>query len=59
MIVRIAKEPRIFVIQPIRLWLSRASLIALFIVAVLIGWIQEQSAAERSALLSPAMGSMK
>ncbi len=55
MIVRTDKEPTVFSIQPIAIWLSLASVFALLLASFLLGWSQGQSSSRRNAMQFPAI----
>ncbi|MDX2228140.1 MAG: hypothetical protein NW220_00790 [Leptolyngbyaceae cyanobacterium bins.349] len=55
MIARTDKEPKIFSVQPIALWISLLSLMTLLLAAFLLGWSQGQSSARRSAERIPVI----
>ncbi len=56
MIAQTDKEPQVFSVSPIAIWLALASLLAMLGIAFLLGWHQGQSALKRpEARLSPSL----
>ncbi|MDX2241821.1 MAG: hypothetical protein NW224_14135 [Leptolyngbyaceae cyanobacterium bins.302] len=52
-IARTGKEPKVFLVSPIALWIPVASLVTLILVSFLLGWFLGQSSTKRSSLQMP------
>lgn len=55
LIARTDKAPKVFAVQPIALWISVATLVALLVAAFLLGWLQGQSSTKRTVSQSSWM----
>lgn len=49
MIARTDKEPKIFLVQPIAIWISLLSVFTLLLASFWLGWTQGQSSPRRTA----------